>query len=150
MTATSTALKEIFEAGRPLVQQWLEVATQIAALRDVATEKGLDWSQVKALLKAQVQDDMDGTGEAKRVRRIVERAEFASSYADMLGLANMNEEKFSAPPCKAPSVRVPAPVPLVSPAGAEKEGGDPASPPPSDTDLDIPDFLRRSKQTVAA
>lgn len=96
MTATSTALKQIFDAGRPLIQQWLEIGVQIAALRDAATEKGLDWSQVKGLLKAQVQDEMDGDGEGKRVKRIVERAEYASSYADMLGLANMNEKNFSA------------------------------------------------------
>ena len=56
-----------------------------------------DWSQLKALLKAQVQDERDGKG-GGRVRRIVEKAEFASAYADMLGLANMNEENFSSSP----------------------------------------------------
>lgn len=98
MTSTSAALKQIFTAARPLVEQWLDVGEQIAALRDAATAKGLDWSQLKALLKAQVQDERDGKGGGKRVRRIVEKAEFASAYADMLGLANMNEENFSSPP----------------------------------------------------
>ena len=96
MTSTSEALKEVFTAGRPLVKQWLETAEQIAALREVATAHGLDWSQVKALLKATVQDELDDSGEGKRVRRIVDRAESASAYADMLGLANMNENNFSA------------------------------------------------------
>lgn len=91
---TSDALREIFEAGRPLVEQWLDIAEQIAALRDTATANGLDWSQVKALLKAQIQDERDDS-DGKRVRRIVEKAEFASAYADMLGLGNMNEKNYS-------------------------------------------------------
>ncbi|MBT1154330.1 hypothetical protein J1C56_01860 [Aminobacter anthyllidis] len=94
--STSAALREIFTAGRPLVETWLEVGEQIAALRDVATMKGLDWSQVKALLKAQIQDERDDDGKGKRVKRIVEKAEFASAYADMLGLANMNEKIYFA------------------------------------------------------
>lgn len=98
--ATSNALRDVFEAGRPLIEQWLDVAEQIAALRNVATERGLDWSQVKQLLKAQIQDERDGSGEGKRVRRIVEKAEFASAYADMLGLAKMNEKSFSDAPVK--------------------------------------------------
>lgn len=93
--SSSAALKEVFAVGRPLIEQWLDVAEQIAALRDVATDRGLDWSQLKALMKAQIQDERDDTGEGKRVKRIVEKAEFASAYADMLGLANMNENNFS-------------------------------------------------------
>jgi len=91
---TSNALREVFTEGRPLIERWLDVGEQIAALREVATAKGLDWSQVKALLKAQIQDERDEAGDGKRVRRIVEKAEFASAYADMLGL-NLNEENFS-------------------------------------------------------
>lgn len=93
--ATSDALRDISRAARPLIEQALDIADQIAALRNVATEKGLDWSQLKALLKAQIQDERDETGEGKRVKRVVEKAEFASAYADMLGLANMNENNFS-------------------------------------------------------
>lgn len=93
--ATSDALRDISRAARPLIEQALDIADQIAALRNVATEKGLDWSQLKALLKAQIQDERDETGEGKRVKRVVEKAEFASAYADMLGLAIMNENNFS-------------------------------------------------------
>ena len=93
--AASDALRDISRAARPLIEQALDIADQIAALRNVATEKGLDWSQLKALLKAQIQDERDETGEGKRVKRVVEKAEFASAYADMLGLANMNENNFS-------------------------------------------------------
>lgn len=87
-------LKDIFAAGRPLVEQSLDIAEQIAALRDVATEKGLDWSQLKALLKAQIQDERDGK---HRVGRIVEKADFACSYAELLGLnSKVNEQNISA------------------------------------------------------
>lgn len=96
--STARDLKAIVAEARPLIESWLDIAEQMSGLREAATAKGLDWSQVKALVKAQVQDDRDGTGEGKRVRRIVERADFASAYADMLGLsdrANLNEKNIS-------------------------------------------------------
>jgi len=93
--ASSADLKDIFRAARPLIEQQLDLAEMVAALRDVATEKGLDWSQIKALLKAQIQDERDDN-DGKRVKAIVAKAEHASAYADMLGLAKMNEENFSA------------------------------------------------------
>ncbi len=92
-------LREVVAAARPLIEEWLDIAEQIAALRTLATEKGLDWSQIKALIKAQVQDER--AGDSKRVQRIIEKAEFASAYAGMLGLAKMNENNFfgeDAPP----------------------------------------------------
>ena len=90
----SKDLKDIFAAGRPLIEQSLDIAEEIAALRDAATEKGLDWSQLKALLKAQIQDERDGK---HRVGRIVEKADFACSYAELLGLnSKMNENNISA------------------------------------------------------
>lgn len=87
------ALKEIVAAGRPLIEQSMDTAEQIAALRDAATEKGIDWSAIKALLKAQIQDERDDKG---RVQKIVDRAENSSAYADMLGLGG--EEKIISPP----------------------------------------------------
>jgi hypothetical protein len=91
--ASATDLREVVATARPLIEEWLDIAEQIAALRTLATEKGLDWSQIKSLVKAQVQDERDGDN--KRVQRIIERAEFASAYADMLGLSKMNEINFS-------------------------------------------------------
>lgn len=93
--STSKALRDIFKAARPLIGEWLDIGEQIAALRDTATAAGLDWSAVKALIKAQIQDERDNN-EGKRVTRILEKAEFASSYADMLGFTKMNEENFIA------------------------------------------------------
>lgn len=94
--ASSTDLKAIYTEAYPLIEQQLDLADLIAGLREKATAIGLDWSQIKALLKAQIQDERDETGGRKRVRKIIDKAEHASAYADMLGLAKMNEENFSA------------------------------------------------------
>lgn len=94
--ASSTDLKAIYTEAYPLIEQQLDLADLIAGLREKATAIGLDWSQIKALLKAQIQDERDETGGRKRVRKIIDKAEHASAYADMLGLANMNENNFSA------------------------------------------------------
>lgn len=94
---SSADLKAIFSEARPLIEQQLDLAEEVAALRDAATARGLDWSQIKALLKAQIQDERDETGNGKRVHKIVSKAENASAYAGMLGLANMNEQNFSSP-----------------------------------------------------
>jgi hypothetical protein len=91
-------LRNIVTEARPLVEQWLDLAEQFAALRDVATAKGLDWGQIKALLKAQVQDERDG-GDGKRVNKIIDKAEYASTYADMLGMGRvkLNENNYFPP-----------------------------------------------------
>lgn len=94
--ASSTDLKAIYTEAYPLIEQQLDLAELVAGLRDKASAIGLDWSQIKALCKAQIQDERDDGGNGKRVARIVEKAEHASAYADMLGLANMNEKNFSA------------------------------------------------------
>lgn len=91
----SSDLRKLFAAARPLVEQWLDLSEEFAALRDAAKAKGIDWSAVKGLIKAQIQDERDGGD--KNVTRILDRAEFASSYAALLGIggANMNEENIS-------------------------------------------------------
>lgn len=94
--ASSSDLKAIYTEAYPLIEQQLDLADLIAGLREKATAIGLDWSQIKALLKAQIQDERDETGGRKRVRKIIDKAEHASAYADMLGLVNMNEKNFSA------------------------------------------------------
>lgn len=102
---TSSDLKKIFGTARPLVEQWLDIGEQIASLREVATAQGLDWSAVKALLKAQIQDERDDSGDGKRVRKLLERAESAAAYADMLGLGqNMNEKIYFSEDAKVEKV----------------------------------------------
>lgn len=110
--STSKALKEICTLARPMIEQQLDLTMEIAVIRDLATAKGLDWSQIKALLKAQIQDERDDSGDGKRVKRIVEKAEFASAYADMLGLANMNENNyFAGDDDEAEEITEPQPAP---------------------------------------
>lgn len=132
--STSGDLKDIFAAGQPLVDQWLDIAEQFAALGRVARERGLDWGQIKALLKAQAQDARDERGGNKRIEKIIEKADYASSYADMLGLGNMNKKNFSEELAAGPS------------------GGphvtDPANPYAIPPDLSIPPFLKREPATT--
>ena len=120
--SSSTALREISTVARPLIEQWLDVSEQMAALREVATAKGLDWSQLKALLKAQIQDERDDSGEGKRVARVVEKAEFACAYADMLGFVNENNFSDQSPlpaPLSSPDAMAKAPEsPLLPLSGA--------------------------------
>lgn len=89
---TSTDLKQVIAKARPIVERQLDDATQIASFRETVTTKGGDWSQVKALVKAMIQDEREGKGDGKRVRAILEKAENATAYADMLGLGNLNEK----------------------------------------------------------
>lgn len=128
--ASSSELKAICAEARPFIEQQLDLAEKVAALRDAATAKGLDWSQIKALLKAQIQDERDDAGDNKRVQKIIERAEHASAYADMLGL-NMNEKNFSSQSAESPTADKPeAHAQHLSASGAL-------------SDEDVPAFLKR-------
>lgn len=127
MTSLSSALKAIVREARPLIEQQVDLAEQVAALRDAATDKGLDWSQIKALLKAMIQDERDETGDGKRVQKIIDKAEHASAYAGMLGLAKMNEIIFSAEISPDPHTSAAADgqpgIPSDPAAGAKSDGG---------------------------
>jgi thymidine phosphorylase len=93
----STQLRQVVTEARPIIERMLNDAAALAGLRDVVAAAGGDWSQLKALLKAQIQDEE--AGEDKRVRKVLEKAEYATAYADMLGYSAfskmMNEEHFS-------------------------------------------------------
>lgn len=98
MTDHASLLKQIRADARPYIEQALDLAEVFTGFRKLATENGLDWGVIKALIKAKVQDEKEG-GTVK-VERIIEKADFATAYADMLGLgsAKMNENNFSSPP----------------------------------------------------
>lgn len=89
---SSADLKKIVAEARPLIEQQIDLTEQVAGLREVVTAAGGDWSQLKALVKAQIQDERDDAGDGKRVRKILDKADYAQGYADMLGLAKMNEK----------------------------------------------------------
>lgn len=90
---SSQALKSIVTELRPVIERQLADAEVITAMREAVTAQGGDWSAIKALVKAQCQDDLDEAGDGKRVRKIIEKSEFTTQYADMLGL-NLNEENY--------------------------------------------------------
>lgn len=94
-------LRKMVTMARPLVEQALDLTEEFAALREAATQKGLDWSQIKALVKAQLQDERDEAGTGRHVRKIIEKAEYASAYADMLGYGGKMNEKNSIPELRA-------------------------------------------------
>lgn len=93
---SSKGLKEIVTIVRPIIERQLDDAEQIAAFRDKVADSGGDWSALKALIKAQIQDERDETGDGKRVKKILEKAGFSTGYAELLGWSNMNEKNFSA------------------------------------------------------
>jgi len=92
---TSKFLKDIRTEARPIIERQLDDALILTGLREVFTAQGGDWGALKALIKAEIQDENDEAGEGKRVRKIMDKAEASSAYAGMLGLANMNEDNFS-------------------------------------------------------
>lgn len=89
---TSAQLRQVTAEARPIIERQLDDALKLAGLRDVVAAAGGDWSQLKALIKAQIKDEEAGDG--KHVRKVLEKADYALAYADMLGL-NLNEENFS-------------------------------------------------------
>lgn len=98
MPITAELLRSIVSEARPIIERQMNDAAIIAGLRKVVSANGGDWSALKALIKAHVEDEADDDGEGKRVRKILEKADSSTAYADMLGLAKMNEENFSAVP----------------------------------------------------
>jgi hypothetical protein len=85
--STKDALRDIWSEARPYIEQQLEVAEVIKGFREAATAKGLEWSTVKGMIKAQIEDEKDG---GDRMAKLLEKAEFALGYADILGI-NLNE-----------------------------------------------------------
>lgn len=141
-------VRGFFKEGRPLVEQDIDIAEQFKALRDAARAKNVDWSQIKALLKAQILDEREGTD--KRVRAIVEKADCASAYADMLGLSekNVSREIAHTSPLmsEAADTGHPAEVEEKRTSGHDT-AANPRSIPP---DLSIPPFLDRRQPAEVA
>ena len=150
MTDHAALLKQIRADARPYVEQALDLAETFTGFRKLATENGLDWGVIKALIKAELQDEKEG-GDAK-VSRIIEKADFASAYADMLGLgSNMNENNFSADASEAAGERGSrrqssvAPPTQLPPREPEAKAIEPVTSGSHNSEFpDIPDFLKRS------
>lgn len=102
---SSLKLKEIVSEARPIIERQLDDAERIAGFREMVAANGGDWAALKALIKAQIQDERDESGERKRVRKILEKAEYSTDYAELLGWSNMNEQNFSSEPQSQPAAQ---------------------------------------------
>lgn len=127
MTDHASLLKQIRADARPYVEQALDLAEVFTGFRKLASENGLDWGVIKQLIKAELQDEKEGGDE--KVSRIIEKADFASAYADMLGLRGgdekMNENNFSSAQAGVAAARSAS----VASGGGDATGLKPASPP---------------------
>lgn len=81
VTINVAALNSIVAAARPLIEDWLDIADQLAAFRETADEKNLDWSQIKNLLKATILDERD---DGERVAKLSAKAGKISEYLELL------------------------------------------------------------------
>lgn len=88
---TSQSLKDIRSEARLIIERQLNDTVMLAALRDTFTAQGGDWGALKALIKAEIQDEQDENGDRKKLRKVTDRAAATGEYADLLGL-NMNED----------------------------------------------------------
>jgi hypothetical protein len=80
---TAKDLQDLREASVPSIRAMIDAAVILAGARTTATQKGIDWSQFKALLKAEI---LDGDDDGERVSNILKKADTATAYADMLGI----------------------------------------------------------------
>ncbi len=142
-------LRNIASEARKVIARGLEDAEILKGLSKVCRDKGIDWGQLKALVKAQEQDALDG---GHRVEKIVEKADFASAYAELLS-SNMNNKSESCSSSPAPVQETPAPepAPVTEPEPEpeqERPRGErlaPASQYIMPSDGSIPAFLRREQ-----
>lgn len=93
---TAKFLKDMYVEARPVLERRLDDADILVGFRDAMAAHGGDWASFKALITADIKDGRDETGDGKRVKKILDKADYSAAYADMLGLAKMNERNISA------------------------------------------------------
>lgn len=90
---TSEQIKKIKAEVSPYIRRQMEDGAIIAGFRGVVAAAGGDWAALKAVIKAEIQDE--DTGDGKKIGKVAEKAEWTRIYLDLLGIApNMNEENF--------------------------------------------------------
>lgn len=90
-------IRRVHEETKPRIARIMDEAEVLAETGKYCRDNGIDWAQLKALIKAEIKDERDETGEGDAVTKILDKADAASAYADML-FRNMNNEKFSSSP----------------------------------------------------
>lgn len=100
-------VRNIATAAEPAIEAWLDAAEEITELRIAATEKGLEWSSLKAVIVARIKDRKDG---GNRVQKLTEKADNALTYADALRNKIIFPDGEPSPPsAKNPPVQAEAP-----------------------------------------
>ena len=93
MSETSKILRDVAKEARAPIERMLDDAEILAGLGRICRDNDIDWSQLKALIKAQIRDDRDESGEGGHVESIINRADAAQAYADILsGQKNISDE----------------------------------------------------------
>ena len=133
--ATKHDLQELLDAYEPVLDREFDVKDATKGLRDLATKKGIDWSAFKAVAKARKQDERDAEEgkEGGRLDKIIERADFAQAYANMLGFTEDEREKEN----RSSEPQTSNVTPIV-PSDSRNDGGMPP----------IPDEFRRRKASA--
>jgi len=104
--------------ARPVIERWLEIGEQIAAFRDLATEKQIKWSQLKAVLVASIKD-VDG---GKRLQKLADTADNLLLCADiLLNPKGANRKEIKYPDRSSPTKQSPSAVPI--PDTTSRDGG---------------------------
>ena len=130
-------LRKICARARQPIEAMLDAAEELQEIREAASAQGLDWSQVKALLKAPIQDERDG---GDRVKKLVAKAANASTYAAMLGIVAENQKT---PPQSSEASAGPQAEAVPPTRGGETSSD--AVVTAESGQLDIPDCLRRDE-----
>lgn len=107
-------VKNLAAETRRIVETELDNAELYAGLSRAARDKGIDWTQLKKLVKAQAQDARDGTD--KRTKAIIAKAEYAAAYADIMN-GNVQDEPIRE--IRSSSVSIAAGTPEPAQKGAD-------------------------------
>lgn len=67
---TSRQLKDIRDEAAPYIRRQMEDAKIIAGFRDVVSAGGGDWGALKAIIKAEIQDESDEGGNRKKIGKV--------------------------------------------------------------------------------
>ena len=81
-------LRQIANEYRRIAEEKLDHKEFCKAFSEKCRADGIDWTQLKKLVDAQAADARDGKD---RVATIVEKADYASSYADILSGRSQDE-----------------------------------------------------------
>lgn len=74
-------IRSIATQARQAVEQWIDAGVLITGFRERATNLGLEWSQLKAAIVAQIKDEEDN---GDRLEKLAAKADKALTYADAL------------------------------------------------------------------